>query len=178
MTSWRPWQGVIFSGCLAINSGELIFAPDKEKAVLYLCLCAFEMAKVIETIVISSGEENEDLGTKEVSDRKNIIDLTTSPSYRISTSKLKALRKSRKERNRLRSTTNMHNNETAAINVLTESPKESPIKSSPSKLLQIDRTKLKELRAVVRIHLERSPNTIKSLIRKEKSVKLYKLCIN
>jgi hypothetical protein len=131
------------------------------------------MAKVIETIVISSGEENEDLGTKEVSDRKNIIDLTTSPSYRISTSKLKALRKSRKERNRLRCTTNMHNNETAAINVLTESPKESPIKSSPSKLLQIDRTKLKELRAVVRIHLERSPNTIKSLIRKEKSVKLY-----
>jgi hypothetical protein len=132
-----------------------------------------------EPIVISSGEENEVAVVKQIADKKDIVDLTSSPNsmsnFRLSRSKLKAL-KARKDRNRLRCTTNTHNNVSENCLRGAEAP---VIKSSPSKLLQIDKTKLKQLRAVVKIELERSPDSklARCLKKKKQSVKLLYNCI-
>ena len=117
-----------------------------------------------EPIVISSGEENAVEVVKQIADKKDIVDLTSSPNsmsnFRLSRSKLKAL-KSRKDRNRLRCTTNTHNN-------VTENRLRGAEAPSPSKL-QIDKTKLKQLRAVVKIKLDRK--LLKCLNKKIQSVK-------
>ena len=134
------------------------------------------MSDDIEVIIISSDEETVNDDAKKQVDT---IDLTTSPDFclsdfRLNTSKLKAL-KSRKKRTRLRSTTNSHNrvNEDRCSETYSIKPKESrqspvrPVKSSPSKSLKIDPAKFKQLSAIVKIELQKSP---RSVVKKEKSV--------
>ena len=115
--------------------------------------CAFEMSNVIEPIVISSGEENEIVIIKEIPGVKKEMDMQSVDvsTFRLSNSKLKAL-KSRRSRNKLRITTN-----NAIENRPCETEPPPVIKSSPK--LQIDSKKLKKLRADLKIKLELNPNS-------------------
>ena len=119
------------------------------------------MSNVIETIIISSDEE---------SDVKIIEEIH---GFRLSRSKLKDL-KSRRQRNRLRSIDSTNN--VIKNNALVEPIKESPVKSSPSQLVRLDKAKFKELKAVVKIELKRSPDSklnTKRSVKKGKSVMLF-----
>ena len=120
------------------------------------------MSNVVETIIISSDEE---------SDVKIIEEIH---GFRLSRSKLKDL-KSRRQRNTLRSIDSTNNN-VIKNNALVESKKESPVKSSPSQLVRLDKAKFKELKAVVKIELKRSPDSklnTKRSVKKGKSVMLF-----
>ena len=124
------------------------------------------MSNVIETIIISSDEESD-----EESDVKIIEEIH---GFRLSRSKLKDL-KSRRQRNTLRSIDSTNNN-VIKNNALVESKKESPVKSSPSQLVRLDKAKFKELKAVVKIELKRSPDSklnTKRSVKKGKSVMLF-----
>ena len=130
-----------------VQASGLKIEPTKRK-YFYIVGCAFEMSNVTEPIVISSGEESDEvIIIKEIPSLpdKNEMDvksLETMSNFRLSNSKLKAL-KSRKRRDELRTSTN---------NVIENRPcePETPvIKSSPK--LQIDPKKLKKLKAVVKI---------------------------
>ena len=120
------------------------------------------MSNVIEPIVISSGEEDEIVIIKEIpGDKEMDVKSVDVSNFRLNNSKLKAL-KSRRSRNRLRSSTN-----SAIANRPCET--EPVIKSSPK--LLIDSKKLKKLRADLKIKLEQHPNSklAKRVKKEEKS---------
>ena len=125
------------------------------------------MSNVFEPIVISSGEENEVVIIKEIPGEKEMDVKPDVSNFRLNSSKLKAL-KSRRSRNRLRSTTNI-----AIESRPCETVSPPVIKSSPLKL-QIDSKKLKKLRADLKIKLEQNPNSklAKRVKKEEQSVKL------
>ena len=101
----------------------------------------------VEPIVISSdsGEDND------------IIEIKECPNFRLSRSKLQAL-KSRKERKGFLRNTDSTSNNVLKNNGIPKSEKESPVKSSASRIaVRLNEAKFKRLKAVVRIEL--SPDT-------------------